>query len=90
MSRLYPCPHHGCGKVLKNKSSLTQHHHSKHGFLVPPKRQPPIPVLHPLPPSPVPYDDTAGTNEETVEAASEGVDVPESELIVDYHTELDS
>jgi hypothetical protein len=47
-------------------------------------------VLHPLPPSPVPYDNTAGTNEETVEAASEGVDVPESELIVDYHTELDS
>jgi hypothetical protein len=35
----YPCPHRGCNKVLKNKSGLTQHCHSKHGYPLPLRQQ---------------------------------------------------
>jgi hypothetical protein len=48
MSQLYPCPHNGCSKVLKNKSGLTQHRHAKHGYSLPPQQSSaPFPPLSP-------------------------------------------
>ncbi|KAH9028893.1 hypothetical protein EDB85DRAFT_1969124 [Lactarius pseudohatsudake] len=88
---MYPCPHAGCSRVLKNKSGLTQHRHFKHGYSRPPQRQrspsallspspsPSPPPVQPPSPSLWPRDLTPIVNED------EAGDEP----IVDYHTELD-
>ena len=89
---MYPCPHPGCRRVLKNKSGLTQHRHSKHGYSLPPPRQdsPSAPFSPPAPPSPPPEtpspsphprNHTPVVNEDENEAGGGS--------IVDYHSELD-
>ncbi|KAH9071088.1 hypothetical protein EDB83DRAFT_2221410 [Lactarius deliciosus] len=88
---MYPCPHPGCGRVLRNKSGLTQHCHSKHGYSHHPQRQrsPSTPRSPSFAlPAPSPPPDQPPSRHRTVTPV-----VDEDELgggsIVDYHLELD-
>ncbi|KAH7905419.1 hypothetical protein BJ138DRAFT_1118492 [Hygrophoropsis aurantiaca] len=40
----FPCPHSGCNRILRNRSGLTQHRHSAHGYSFRPVNHQPIDV----------------------------------------------
>jgi hypothetical protein len=103
MPCLYPCPYCGCSKVLKNKSGLTQHRHSKHGFSLPSHQR----HLHrsPTPPgqcSPSPPSSPQRQRSPTPTGQSHSPTPPgqscsptpqgsaDGKLIVDYHPDLNS
>ncbi|KAI9438745.1 hypothetical protein H4582DRAFT_2111541 [Lactarius indigo] len=86
---MYPCSHPGCSRVLMNKSGLTQHYHSKHGYSHPSQRQH-SPSTTPVP-SPPPVQPPSPSLHAHDRSMTPAVDEDEAggESIVDYHSELD-
>ncbi|KAN0133618.1 hypothetical protein V8E53_008565 [Lactarius tabidus] len=90
-AQVYPCPHHGCSRVLRNKSGLTQHRHARHGFSLPPPRQcSSTPPSQPQQRSPTPASQPQQRSPTPPDRDPHPAEADNGEPLVDYHLELDS
>ncbi|KAN0124616.1 hypothetical protein V8E53_001577 [Lactarius tabidus] len=89
-AQVYPCPHHGCSRVLRNKSGLTQHRHARHGFSLPPPRQrSSTPPSQPQQRSPTPASQPQQRSPTPPDMDPHPAEADNGEPLVDYHLELD-